>query len=174
MNKTELITYLREPNKLSPGQLDELESIVKEHPYFLSARLLLAKASKENNHPETKKRVASAAIYSTDRVLLKKYLSGNLFFLHQPAEVEEPEVEEKKPTEKAKQAVQKPVEAKQAPKASPPEPKGKVAEKKTEASQAKETKEPTPVGKPKEQDIAKEQPKERTDKRPSAVKEQEP
>ncbi|MEP0984120.1 hypothetical protein [Ekhidna sp.] len=89
MNKTELITYLRNPNKLSKEQVGKLEEVVNAHPYFLSARLLLAKVSKEHNLPETKKRVASAAIYSTDRVLLKKYLSGNLFFLQEPAQAEE-------------------------------------------------------------------------------------
>ena len=105
MNKTELITYLRKPNQLTPQQLDELEGIVNEHPYFLSARLLLAKASKETKHPKTKNRVASAAIYSTDRILLKKYLSSDLFFLK---EVPKPEEEEnttsQTPTPEAKRA----------------------------------------------------------------------
>ncbi|MEO9485413.1 MAG: hypothetical protein ABJG47_18280 [Ekhidna sp.] len=89
MNKSELITFLRDPTKLSSEQLEELEAIVDENPYFLSARLLLAKASKEQKHAETKKRVASAAIYSTDRVLLKKYLNGDLFFLSQPHKASE-------------------------------------------------------------------------------------
>lgn len=107
MNKTELITYLRNPNKLSKEQLGKLEEVVNAHPYFLSARLLLAKVSKEQNHPETKKRVASAAIYSTDRVLLKKYLSGNLFFLAEPAQIEETPAKES-----AKEQVKIPVEPK--------------------------------------------------------------
>ncbi len=89
MNKTELITFLRDPNLLSPKQLEELEAVVNEYPYFLSARLLLAKASKEQNHQKTKQRVASAAVYSTDRILLKKYLNGNLFFLSHPPKIED-------------------------------------------------------------------------------------
>lgn len=84
MNKVELITHLRNPEQLSPDQISELDQIVREYPYFLSARLLLAKASKEQKDPQTKKRIASAAIYSTDRILLKKYLNGNLFFLSEP------------------------------------------------------------------------------------------
>jgi len=81
VNKPELIKFLRNPNKLTSSNLDELEDIIQEDPYFLSARLLLAKGSKELGDKKTKKRVASAAIYSTDRILLKKYLSSNLFFL---------------------------------------------------------------------------------------------
>ncbi len=81
MNKTKLITYLKNPNQLTSKGLDELEDIVNKYPYFLGARLLLAKASHEKKHPKAKKRIASASIYSTDRILLKKYLRGNLFFL---------------------------------------------------------------------------------------------
>ena len=83
MNKNELIVFLRDPSKLTSEHLNELEEIIEEEPYFLSAHLLLAKGSKELKDPKTKKRVASAAIYSTDRILLKKYLSSNLFFLGQ-------------------------------------------------------------------------------------------
>ena len=100
MNKTELITFLRKPNQLSSEQLKELEGIVNENPYFLSARVLLAKASKEQGHPKTKKRIASAAIYSTDRILLKKYMSGNLFFLNEPPEAEEKQPQSGKTGEK--------------------------------------------------------------------------
>ena len=83
MNKNELIVFLKDPSKLTTDHLNELEEIIDEDPYFLSARLLLAKGSKELKDSNTKKRVGSAAIYSTDRILLKKYLSSNLFFLDQ-------------------------------------------------------------------------------------------
>ncbi|WP_421765280.1 hypothetical protein [Ekhidna sp.] len=112
MNKTELITYLRNPNKLSKEQVGKLEEVVNAHPYFLSARLLLAKVSKEHNLPETKKRVASAAIYSTDRVLLKKYLSGNLFFLQEPAQAEESPKKEPTQETTGKIPIQEKVEGK--------------------------------------------------------------
>jgi len=83
VNKTELIEFLRYPSKLTSSNLDELEGVIRDAPYFLSARLLLAKGSKELGDKKTPKRIASAAIYSTDRILLKKYLSSNLFFLGQ-------------------------------------------------------------------------------------------
>lgn len=84
MNKNELITLLRDPSGISSEHLDEIDDLLKDSPYFLSARLLLAKGSKELKDPKTKKRIASAAVYSTDRILLKKYISGDLFFLSQP------------------------------------------------------------------------------------------
>lgn len=89
MNKTDLVNFLRNPNKLSIDDLVDLEHLIESNPYFLSARLLLAKGSKELKHPDTKKRIASAAVYSTDRALLKKYLSGNLLFLSEPPAVQE-------------------------------------------------------------------------------------
>lgn len=84
MNKTELIALLRDPSDLTSSHLQELEDILKESPFFLAARLLLAKGSKELNDEKAKERIASAAVYSTDRILLKKYLSGKLFFLSEP------------------------------------------------------------------------------------------
>jgi hypothetical protein len=89
VNKNELITFLRNPNDLKESDLAELEKILDSSPYFLSGRLLLAKGSKELKHPDTKKRISSAAVYSTDRPLLKKYISGKLFFLSRPPEKEE-------------------------------------------------------------------------------------
>lgn len=84
MNRNELIDYIRDPASLTSDHLDQLEAIVAESPYFQSARLLLAKGSAILNEPATKKRVSSAAIYATDRLLLKKYISGNLLFLTRP------------------------------------------------------------------------------------------
>ncbi|GAB4232513.1 MAG: hypothetical protein Tsb0034_05350 [Ekhidna sp.] len=107
MNKTELITFLRDPGKLTTKDLEELEELVNENPYFLSARLLLAKGSKELKDPKTKKRIASAAIYSTDRVLLKKYLSGDLFFLHKPPPEDSIKKPKGAPSEREKKEAQK-------------------------------------------------------------------
>lgn len=84
MNRNELIDYIRDPASLTSENLNQLEEIVAEAPYFQSARMLLAKGSAILTEPATKKRVSSAAIYATDRPLLKKYISGNLLFLTKP------------------------------------------------------------------------------------------
>ena len=162
MNKTELITFLRDPHRLSEEQLDELEAIVNENQYFLSARLLLAKASKEQGHPKTKKRIASAAIYSTDRVLLKKYLNGNLFFLKEPAKIEE-EIA----TKSSKEVVNLPDNRKASKEIS-------SKSSSTESQQEKRLERP-PVESPQSETSKlireeRQDKSERTDKRPSALK----
>lgn len=168
MNKTELITFLRDPNRLSSEQLEELEAIVNENPYFLSARLLLAKASKEQNHPQTKKRVASAAIYSTDRVLFKKYLNGNLFFLSQPPKPEEaapePATSRAPKPDRKEESVKIPIQQreKQPTPESPVEPASKPQPTEKEAPKEQKTAN-VPVSSTEEEKPA------RVDKRPSAI-----
>lgn len=118
MNKTELIKLLRAPHQLTSDDLNELEEIIEENPYFLSARLLLAKGSKELKDPKTKKRITSAAVYSTDRILLKKYLSGDLFFLSKPLATTSEEAAGQPEKEKAtdRPPTKKPAASKKAPK----------------------------------------------------------
>lgn len=86
MNRNELVEFLRDPSSLSSENLEELEKIAAEAPYFQSVRMLLAKGSRMLNDPSAKKRIATAAIYATDRPLLKKYISGKLLFLTNPPE----------------------------------------------------------------------------------------
>ncbi|MBV6644584.1 MAG: hypothetical protein KI790_04000 [Cyclobacteriaceae bacterium] len=81
MNKQKFIELIRNPSTLTSDQLQEIEDVVDDYPYFQSARTLLAKGSKVLKHKAAKKRVASAAIYATDRILLKKYINDHLFFL---------------------------------------------------------------------------------------------
>ena len=109
MNRQELIEYLRNPSSLKEEHLEELENIISEAPYFQSARILLAKGSKSLKSPQTKKRITSAAIYATDRPLLKKYIEGNLLFLTKPpVKQAKPETEKKKDVKKAEEKEQPP------------------------------------------------------------------
>ena len=178
MNKTELITYLRHPSRLSKEELEELEVIVSDHPYFLSARLLLAKASKEQDHPKTKKRVASAAIYSTDRILLKKYLNGNLFFLSEPPKPSTGETKDSEAEETSSTPASKPIPPKHQEQEKPAESRSVTLKPNVES---KEEKGKIEVAKPKEQAPQIAPPKktessttptdQRKDVRPSAMKE---
>lgn len=81
MNKQKFIELLREPGAITSEELSGLENVTRQYPYFQSAHLLLAKGSKIIKDPKTKERISSAAVYSTDRILLKKYISGDLIFL---------------------------------------------------------------------------------------------
>lgn len=73
---------------MKPADLDQLEEIVGAFPFFQSARMVLAKGAKLNKSKKTKELVATAAVYVTDRKLLKKYLEGELIFLN-PLQVHE-------------------------------------------------------------------------------------
>lgn len=84
MNKQEFVEYLRTPNHLNAQTLVELESVIEDYPYFQSARTLLAKGSKQVNPKKAGHHINMAAIYATDRMLLKRYLSGELIFLNRP------------------------------------------------------------------------------------------
>lgn len=82
MNKQKFIECLRQPADLDAKNIQDLEKLTEEYPYFQSARTLLAKAGKINKSNLAKKYISSAAIYATDRVLLKRYLNDQLIFLN--------------------------------------------------------------------------------------------
>ncbi len=81
MNKEKFIDCLRDPSLLQDNEIRELNQLVKKYPYFQGARALLAKVSKERNLKDAALCISSAAVYTTDRSLLKKYISDHLFFL---------------------------------------------------------------------------------------------
>lgn len=81
MNKQKFIELLRKPAEINKEDISGLESTLKQYPYFQSAHLLLAKGSRLIKDPNTKKRISSAAVYCTDRNLLKKYISGDMIYL---------------------------------------------------------------------------------------------
>ena len=81
MNKQKFIDYLRSPKSLTEGQLEDLNKSLADFPYFSIGRSIAAKASKELSHESKGALTATAAIYSTDRKHLKKYINGELVFL---------------------------------------------------------------------------------------------
>ncbi len=81
MNKQKFIECLRNPAVLRDNDLDELNQLVKDYPYFQVARALVAKVAKERNSKDAQRTIASAAVYATDRPLLKRFINDHLFFL---------------------------------------------------------------------------------------------
>ncbi len=88
MNKQKFVEFLRHPHTLDARSLQELESVLKEYPYFQNARTLVAKGSKQLKSKDARYQVNVAAIYATDRALLKRYINDQLIFLS-PLEVHE-------------------------------------------------------------------------------------
>ena len=115
MNKQQFIQFLKDPSQLSESELDELEGLISNYPYFQSARTLIAKGKKQLSPKTAKKYIGSAAVYVTDRALLKRYIDGQLLFLEsrdQPKVKEEisasPATEKPAQTEEEKPAKKKP------------------------------------------------------------------
>ena len=62
----------------SDNDSDELESLVKDYPYFQSGRVLLAKEKFAHNALNFEKYIVEAAIHTTDRRLLKRYIEQEI------------------------------------------------------------------------------------------------
>lgn len=88
MNKQKFVKFIKEPKGITADNIEELEEALIHHPYFQSARLLLAKASKIKNTSDQKEKIARAAVYANDRQLLKRYLTDDLIFLRTPKAIE--------------------------------------------------------------------------------------
>jgi len=92
VNKEKLIDLLKTPSTIDAKSLDEMVKIVSDHPYFQPGYALLAIGNKKLKKELAATSVAKAAIYATDRVLLKAYLDlgseGDQLVAEQEMEVE--------------------------------------------------------------------------------------
>lgn len=166
MNKQKFIDLLRKPHTATEDSVTELESVIEQFPYFQTAHIVLARGSKNVKHPKTSRRISSAAVYSTDRALLKKYINDHIIFLditkeedkaREAAIVAEDEKLKKEALKpKAKPAEEPPVE-KEPPLQKQPTAKKPVTKESTKAA-------PTP----------KEEPKQKEESKPSATKKETP
>ena len=79
MHKTKFIELLKDPivTKLNDDS-NELESLIKDYPYFQTGRILLAKEKYAHDTLDVKKYIAEAAVHTTDRRLLKKYIEQEI------------------------------------------------------------------------------------------------
>ena len=79
LHKTKFIELLKDPivTKLN-DDLNELESLIKDYPYFQTGRILLAKEKYAHDTLDVKKYIAEAAVHTTDRRLLKKYIEQEI------------------------------------------------------------------------------------------------
>ena len=91
MKKQKFIDLLRDPSQAQPNEVQELEQVVKDYPYFQSARILLAKLKQNTDPREASTYISSAAVHVADRGLLKQYLEDQLFFLEPKPEIKERE-----------------------------------------------------------------------------------
>jgi len=79
LQKTKFIEKLKDPTVVKlDNDSDELESLVKDYPYFQSGRVLLAKEKYANKALNFEKYIVEAAIHTTDRRSLKKYIEQEI------------------------------------------------------------------------------------------------
>ena len=79
LHKTKFLELLKDPivTKLNDDS-NELESLIKDYPYFQTGRILLAKEKYAHDALDVKKYIAEAAVHTTDRRLLKKYIEQEI------------------------------------------------------------------------------------------------
>ncbi len=108
MKKQKFVDLIRDYQNVSTNDLSELKELEDSFPYSQAIRNLVAKASFDNKTQDAKKRISNAAIYATDRGVLKSLIENQLELVEEEIALAEPEVapttESSKPT-KAEQKV---------------------------------------------------------------------
>lgn len=74
MNKSEFINHLEEPNKLGASQIEDIQSLVQDYPYFQSAHLLLTKAFHQSENFNFESQLRKTAAYAANRKVLHELL----------------------------------------------------------------------------------------------------
>ena len=79
MNSTDFTYILQNPQNISVEQTDNLESIIKEFPYFQSARAIHLKGLKNKESFKYNQELKTTATYTTDRSILFDFITSEEF-----------------------------------------------------------------------------------------------
>lgn len=79
MNKQQLLTLINNPKAASQGDLDELQELVDQYPYFQIGHALIAKIKADNKAIDYKRKIHLAAITTADRNVLKALINDRIF-----------------------------------------------------------------------------------------------
>ncbi|MBF6655021.1 tetratricopeptide repeat protein [Flavobacterium columnare] len=79
MNTAELISLLKNPNTITHSQCSELESVLKEYPYFQSARSLYLKGLHIQDSFKYTTALKLTAAHTTDRTVLFDFITNKNF-----------------------------------------------------------------------------------------------
>jgi len=99
VNKSKFLALVNEYQNISPEDLEGLKAILKAYPYFQNVHALIAKGSKDNSTKYAPIRLKYAALYTTDRAVLKMIMENRLNFSEQLPSKSPPPAKPK-PTEK--------------------------------------------------------------------------
>jgi len=76
MNRQQFINYIKYPEQLNSDSLYQLENLVKEYPFFQTAKLLLALNFFLENNIKFNDQLKLTAAYAADRTVLKQLLNS--------------------------------------------------------------------------------------------------
>ena len=79
MTSHELSKILQQPHLISADQTDLLDSIIKEFPYFQSARAIHLKGLKNKESFKYNQALKTTAAYTTDRSILFDFITSESF-----------------------------------------------------------------------------------------------
>ena len=79
MNQTDFTYILQQPQTVTKEQIDDLKSIIKEFPYFQSARAMYLKGLKNSESFKYNQALKSTAAYTTDRSILFDFITSKEF-----------------------------------------------------------------------------------------------
>ncbi len=79
MNSTEFTTLLQQPQLVSTEQTNVLNAILKEFPYFQSARAMHLKGLKNKDSFKYNQALKTTAAYTTDRSILFDFITSDIF-----------------------------------------------------------------------------------------------
>ncbi|QYS91509.1 hypothetical protein JJC04_01480 [Flavobacterium covae] len=95
MNTTELTSLLKTPNIITHSQCSELESVLKEYPYFQSARSLYLKGLHIQDSFKYNAALKLTAAHTTDRTILFDFITNKNFAQERNFEVITPTIHSK-------------------------------------------------------------------------------
>ncbi|AMA50015.1 tetratricopeptide repeat protein [Flavobacterium covae] len=95
MNTTELTSLLKNPNIITHSQCSELESVLKEYPYFQSARSLYLKGLHIQDSFKYNAALKLTAAHTTDRTILFDFITNKNFAQERNFEVITPTIHSK-------------------------------------------------------------------------------
>ncbi len=87
MNTTELTYLLQNPSQLTKEQTDKLTHLIKEFPYFQSARSLVLKGLKDQQSFRYNQELKTTAAYTVDRSVLFDFITSPNFEKNSNSEV---------------------------------------------------------------------------------------
>ena len=80
MTKEQFILFLKDPNHVTEKEVTEIGTIIDRYPYFQAGRFLAAKVAEKFDIGNPSRKLTTAAVYSTNRAILKMYIQRGVNF----------------------------------------------------------------------------------------------